>query len=285
MATGTTQLLSSKEQNYASGPDEDIDEETLPNVPEPVKDGLPQTGPKGVLTDYYRNQQDTKRKVVLEEKRRRELIQKHAATVQSKSDEAREKVAEDDRDSRAILNLAKALEEGALDQDPFVQQYRARRMEEMKAQAKLGSQRVMFGNLIEIRGSKIDNVVETAPPQTFVVIHIYDDMTPACQLLNKCLTKLAKQYPTVKFCRVQSYQLNDHLSPDFLQTALPAILVYQGGLLVGNLLRIAVRDDFTEEDVEQYLQERNCLPPDSEKEELLSSTTERKILGTMSDSD
>lgn len=42
MATGTTQLLSSKEQNYASGPDEDIDEETLPNVPEPVKDGLPQ---------------------------------------------------------------------------------------------------------------------------------------------------------------------------------------------------------------------------------------------------
>lgn len=50
-------------------------------------------------------------------------------------------MAEDDRDSRAILNLAKALEEGALDQDPFVQQYRARRMEEMKAQAKLGSQR------------------------------------------------------------------------------------------------------------------------------------------------
>ena len=51
-------------------------------------------------------------------------------------------MAEDDRDSRAILNLAKALEEGALDQDPFVQQYRARRMEEMKAQAKLGSQRL-----------------------------------------------------------------------------------------------------------------------------------------------
>ena len=47
-------------------------------------------------------------------------------------------------DSRAILNLAKALEEGALDQDPFVQQYRARRMEEMKAQAKLGSQRLDY---------------------------------------------------------------------------------------------------------------------------------------------
>ena len=49
----------------------------------------------------------------------------------------------EDPDSRAILNLAKALEEGALDQDPFVQQYRARRMEEMKAQAKLGPQRLV----------------------------------------------------------------------------------------------------------------------------------------------
>ena len=36
----------------------------------------------------------------------------------------------------------------------------------------------MFGNLIEIRGSKIDNVVETAPPQTFIVIHIYDEVAP-----------------------------------------------------------------------------------------------------------
>ena len=35
---------------------------------------------------------------------------------------------------------------------------------------------MMFGNLIEIKGSKMDNVVETAPPQTFIVIHIYDEV-------------------------------------------------------------------------------------------------------------
>lgn len=290
MATGTAQLFASKDDNYVSL-EEDVD--GGPNIPEPVKDGLPQTGPKGVLTDFYRTQQDRKRKVVLEEKRRRELIEKHTATVQSKSDEdrERERSGKDDPDSRAILNLARALEEGALDQDPFVRQYRARRMEEMKAQAKLGSQRVMFGNLIEIRGSRFDNIVETAPPQTFVVIHIYDEMVAGCQLLNKCLTKLAKQFPTAKFCRVQSYQLNDHLSPEFLKTALPALLVYQGGQLVGNLLRVSetLKDDFTAEDVEIYLQEHNCLPPDIEKEDLLSSettTAERKIFGvSTSDSD
>jgi hypothetical protein len=223
MATGTTQLLPSKQAGYASSSDEEVEGESVPIIPVPVKDGLPQTGPKGVLTDFYRTQQDTKRKEVLEEKRRRELIQKHAATVQSKSDEERERQRRqeemEDPDSRAILNLAKALEEGALDQDPFVQQYRARRMEEMKAQAKLGPQRVMFGNLIEIRGSRYDNVVETAPPQTFIVIHIYDELIEGCQLLNKCLTQLARQFPTVKFCRVQSYQLNDHLSAEFVSEA------------------------------------------------------------------
>ena len=64
----------------------------------------------------------------------------HAHTHQPEEDrEKRETEAANTTDSRAILNLAKALEEGALDQDPFVQQYRARRMEEMKAQAKLGN--------------------------------------------------------------------------------------------------------------------------------------------------
>ena len=66
----------------------------------------------------------------------------HTHTHQSEEDRDRgrgEIEAAGSTDSRAILNLAKALEEGALDQDPFVQQYRARRMDEMKAQAKLGT--------------------------------------------------------------------------------------------------------------------------------------------------
>ena len=42
-----------------------------------------QTGPKGVLTDFYRTQQEEQRKKVLEEKRRKELIEKHTAAVKS----------------------------------------------------------------------------------------------------------------------------------------------------------------------------------------------------------
>ena len=42
-----------------------------------------QTGPKGVLTDFYRNQQEEQRKKVLEEKKRKELIEKHTAAIKS----------------------------------------------------------------------------------------------------------------------------------------------------------------------------------------------------------
>ncbi len=43
----------------------------------------PQTGPKGVLTDYYRTQQSERRKEILAKNKRQEIIEKHSATVMS----------------------------------------------------------------------------------------------------------------------------------------------------------------------------------------------------------
>ena len=42
-----------------------------------------QTGPKGVLTDYYRKMEEDKRMEILAEEKRREMIIQHSATVQS----------------------------------------------------------------------------------------------------------------------------------------------------------------------------------------------------------
>ena len=57
-----------------------------------------QTGPKGVLTDYYRTQQNQRRQALLEEKKRRELIAKHTATVKSYVRRERERERERERD-------------------------------------------------------------------------------------------------------------------------------------------------------------------------------------------
>ena len=43
-----------------------------------------------------------------------------------------------------MTNLAMALEGGTLDKDPFLQQYRAKRMEEMKQEARRGTKRSKF---------------------------------------------------------------------------------------------------------------------------------------------
>ena len=40
-----------------------------------------------------------------------------------------------------MANLTKALDNGVLDKDPFLREYRAKKMEELKEQAKLGTQR------------------------------------------------------------------------------------------------------------------------------------------------
>lgn len=289
MATSVdTKLLSGggNKDNYVSGSDSDVDGEgEIPSsVVRPSADGLPQTGPKGVLTDYYRTQQNQRRRALLEEKKRRELIAKHTATVKSYSDEQSEKQSEaQDVDTTAIVNLAKALEEGALDQDPFIKEYRAKRLEEMKQQAKMGAKRQRFGNLVEVRGDKYATVIDGAPKDIFVVIHIYDEMIPGCQHMNKCLTKLAKLYPTAKFCRVQSFQVG--VSESFVKNGLPALLVYKGGEMMGNLVRVtdSLGEDYNVNDLEGFLQEKQCLPPESEKEELSmfqGSASAKKILGT-----
>ena len=36
--------------------------------------------------------------------------------------------------------------------------------------------RVIFGNLVEVRGDRYANTIDSAPPQTFVIMHIYDEV-------------------------------------------------------------------------------------------------------------
>lgn len=64
----------------------------------------------------------------------------------------------------------------------------------------------------------------------------------------------------VKFCRVQGSAVGT--SALFRSSALPALLLYRGGELVGNLVRVSdqLGDDFYATDVEGLLQEYGLLP-------------------------
>jgi hypothetical protein len=252
MASLEDKIRGEKKSNYASS-SEDEDEgasRTPTQLPIPSRDGLPQTGPKGVLSDYMRYQEESQRVRIQQEKEKIELINNTAFTVKAHSEEV------DGAFGRSGPNadLMEALDQLDSDQnDPFIQQYRAQRIQQMKDQAKSGKKRKIFGNLTELRGDKFTNAIDSAPPEAFVVIHIYDEFIINCVKLNRCLAELAKIHPTVKFCRIQSHQLD--LSKNFLDKGLPAILVYKGGEIVGNLLRVTdtLGDKFTTRDVEEFL--------------------------------
>lgn len=64
----------------------------------------------------------------------------------------------------------------------------------------------------------------------------------------------------VKFCRVRGSAVGT--SALFRSSALPALLLYRGGELVGNLVRVSdqLGDDFYATDVEALLQEYGLLP-------------------------
>lgn len=37
--------------------------------------------------------------------------------------------------------------------------------------------RKIYGNLTEVRGDKFASAIDSTPPDTFVIIHIYDDVS------------------------------------------------------------------------------------------------------------
>lgn len=271
-------------EDHLRGDQEDPDNEGVvadgppPGVPAPVSDGLPQTGPKGVLTDYYRKMDEDKQLKVLAEEKRRRMILQHSATVSTHSEDAAE--------AAAMVNVAKALEDGSLDKDPFLQQYRAQRMQDLKKQASAGANRKRFGNFIEVRGDKYATLIDNSPPGVMLIIHLYSEVQQDCVYLNKCLTRLAKLYPTAKFCRVLCSQLG--VTDNFAKNGLPALMVYCDGQLVLNQIRVTdiIGTEYEDEELEEFLQKNKCLPPDTEKEDPQISGKltggASKILGTSS---
>lgn len=226
----------------------------------PAEDGLPQTGPKGVLSDYRRFEQVQKQEADHEKQEQLAQMQREAVTCRSALDEEKQT-------AKSELPSDEA----------FLRDYKARRMGELKEQASKGpaGQRRYFGNLLEIRGDKFADVIDNAPSNVFVIIHIYDEFLAACRSLNKALTKLAKMYPTAKFCRVQAEHVQ--VSDAFKKDGLPALLVYRNGEMVGNLLKVSddLGTEFEVEDVETFLQDKDCLP---EAAKQLSSIP-RKLTG------
>uniref|UniRef100_A0A8B9LDV5 Phosducin-like n=1 Tax=Astyanax mexicanus TaxID=7994 RepID=A0A8B9LDV5_ASTMX len=217
--------------------------------------------PKGVINDWRKYKQLETEQRVEQQKEMERLIKKLSMTCKSHLDEEmdkeKQKQLQDKLNGKVNLRVDEEEEEDE-DDETFLQQYRLQRMEEMRRQLSGGRR---FEQVINITsGEEFLHAIDEEGKGTLVLVHIFEPDVPACQAMEGSLLCLALQYPQVKFCQARGSVLGT--STLFRSSALPALLLYRGGELVGNLVRVSdqLGDDFYATDVEALLQEYGLLP-------------------------
>ncbi|OAY69294.1 phosducin-like protein 3 [Ananas comosus] len=118
--------------------------------------------------------------------------------------------------------------EDDLDDDRFLQEYRKKRLAELRETARVAR----FGSVVPISGSDFVREVSQAPPDVWVVVFLYKDGIPECGLLLRCLEELATRYPETKFVKI----ISTDCIPNYPDRNLPTILVYNNGAVKGTFV-------------------------------------------------
>lgn len=283
---------SSSEDEGSENEDEDGENKTIRdgNVNEPEIDysadgSAVNTGPKGVINDWRKFKQlEVEQKQ--EQKREMErLIKKLSMTCRSdldlEKDKEKQKELADKIKGKMTMQEYNMLQEEEDDED-FLQHYRMQRIEEMRRQLCRGKR---FAQVYELNGGEdFLEALDQEDQSTLVMIHIYESDIPGCEAMSGSLMCLAQEYPLVKFCSVRSSAIST--SALFRDSALPALLVYKGGDLIGNFVRVTdqLGEDFFAVDVEALLQEYGLLP---DKNPIVSKTVRNGAIvqNTVSDDD
>ncbi|XP_072024914.1 phosducin-like protein [Amphiura filiformis] len=206
------------------------------------------TGPKGVIEDWRRFKQLETEKRQDQDVERKALEKKLALTCRSHLDDEKEK-----EDELKLLEV----------EDVFLKQYWEQRKKEMTQI--LRGQMPSFGKVITLRRDAYVDAIDKENKHVTIMVHVSSSLIPACAALNGCFQCLAAEYPHVKFCIVDANDVD--LSKNFTQGGVPALLVYKGGQLIGNFVRVSdqLGDDFFAMDVESFLQEHGLLPEKSDQ--------------------
>lgn len=116
--------------------------------------------------------------------------------------------------------------EDDLDDDRFLQEYRKKRLAEMRELAKIAR----FGSVMPISGSDFVREVSQAPADVWVVVVLYKDGHADCELLLQCLEELAQRYPATKFVKI----ISTDCIPNYPDQNIPTLLVYNNSAVKAN---------------------------------------------------
>ena len=88
-----------------------------------------------------------------------------------------------------------------------------------------------YGDVVELDDEEYVNVITTLEDDVFALIHIYTSFVRDCITINRMMEEYSKKYPNVCFARITWEDSNK----PFPETALPALLLYQGDVIVKSL--------------------------------------------------
>lgn len=203
------------------------------------------TGPKGVINDwreFKKLQAEANRDKEAEEQR---LMKRLCLTGATKAEDAKRQA--DEALDAELLELMS---------DDVLLEFQRQRVQEITSKL---AKRNHFGALLELRSG--DDFLEAVEgeQQSTVLVHIYEQNIAACRCMNECLANLAREMPTIKFCKILSTKAGTSIS--FKSNALPALIAYKAGQVVGNFVRITdeIGDEFFDGDVENFLIENGVI--------------------------
>ncbi|XP_036421208.1 phosducin a [Colossoma macropomum] len=228
------------------------DEEELPAT---------HTGPKGVIHDWRKFKLESEDHESMPQKRRELLRQMSNPRSNNEDDPER-------------VNRKMSVQEYEMikeEDEQSLKKYRKQCMQEMHERLSFGPK---FDSVFELEsGEAFLEAIEMEHRLTLVIVHIYDDDINGCEALNNCLTCLAAEYCSVKFCRIRASVTG--AKERFSEDVLPTLLVYKGGEMLGNFVCITkhFNEEFFATDVENFLNDYGLLPekefaacPDDEEE-------------------
>ncbi|KAL5699098.1 hypothetical protein ACHQM5_030045 [Ranunculus cassubicifolius] len=105
-----------------------------------------------------------------------------------------------------------------LDDDRFLEEYRKKRLAEMREATSLPR----FGSVIPISGVDFVREVSQAPADVWVVVFLFKDGIAECGILLNCLEELATRYSATKFVKI----ISTDCIPNYPDRNLPTLLVY-----------------------------------------------------------
>lgn len=219
------------------------------------------TGPKGVIKDWQRFKQLEIERDMEKENERLGLMKKLCITAKTVAED--KKQAEQDELDAELAEL--------MNDDTVLLQFQQQRMREMLERC--GRQQKRFGTVISLNnGDNFLNAIDNEDKTITIIVHIYENKLLACKTMNRCLDELAQSYLNVKFCKIIGSVAG--MSKTFKISGIPALLVYKGGSLIGNFVRLSDDlggDEFFASDVESFLIEHAMIPDKSHVPTIISN--------------